>query len=263
MPSLNQGGFIEHAIRSVLDQQYPGVELIVIDGGSSDGTRDVLARYDGQLARWVSEPDRGPAAALNKGFAFAGGDVLGVLNADDFLLPGSLATVTRAFGARPDADVIAGHGYYAEPDGRLALPAYSDEWDSQRFRHGGCVLLQPATFYRRRAFDRVGAFRETGRVCWDMELWADFARTGARFATLDASVAAFRLHPASITARDDQRERRRRDARDVAAEIAGHRVGPADAALHYWYRARKFMRHPLRAMKQRWYFRSTVGRWSL
>jgi glycosyltransferase involved in cell wall biosynthesis len=263
VPSLNHGAFIEHALRSVLDQRYPHLELIVVDGGSRDGTRQVLERLDGQLTRWISEPDNGPAAALNRGFAMTTGNVLGVLNADDFLLPGSLAAVAVAFAARPDADVISGHGYFASPDGALAMPAYSDRWSRRRFQYGACVLLQPATFFRRAAFDRVNGFRTTGRVCWDMELWADMARAGARFATIDRHLAAFRLHPASITARPDQRARRRSDARAVAAELHGRGKSPLTAARHYWHRALKFARHPVRALRQRWFFRSTLRRWSL
>lgn len=263
MPSLNHGAFIEHAIRSVLDQDYPALELIVVDGGSSDGTRDVLQRHQSRLAYSVSQPDAGPAAALQHGFARATGDVLGVLNADDFLLPGSLEAIARAFQARPDADVISGHGYFTGPDGEPGVPAFSDRWDAIRFRYGACVLLQPATFCRRAAFERAGGFRATGRVCWDMELWADLARCGAVFADVDARVAAFRLHPGSITARADQRQRRRRDARAVAAAMNGGADTLADAALHYWYRARKFAEHPARTLRQRWYFYSTLGRWSL
>jgi glycosyltransferase involved in cell wall biosynthesis len=263
VPSLNHGAFIEHALRSVLDQRYPHLELIVVDGGSRDGTREVLERFDGQVTRWVSEPDSGPAAALNRGFAMTTGHVLGVLNADDFLLPGSLAAVAAAFAARPDTDVISGQGYFSGPDGALAIPAYSDPWNLRHFRYGACVLLQPATFFRRAAFERAGGFRTTGRVCWDMELWADMARTGARFATIETRLAAFRLHPKSITARSDQQARRRRDAREVAAELNGGRQSIADTAFHYWHRALKFARHPRRAVRQRLYFRSTLRRWSL
>lgn len=263
MPSLSQGAFIESALRSVLEQHYPNLEMFVVDGGSRDGTLDVLKRFDRQLTQWISEPDDGPASALNRGFKMTTGEVLGVLNADDLLLPGSLAAIGAAFAARPGVDVLSGHGYYAAQDGSLAIPAYSDPWNARRFRFGACVLLQPATFFRRTAFERAGGFRQTGRVCWDMELWADMSRAGAAFGTVDAHLAAFRLHSDSITARPDQRNRRQADARAVAAELNGGRETSLDIAQHYWHRAMKFARHPMRALRQRWYFRSTLQRWSL
>ncbi len=263
IPSLNQGSFIETAIQSVLAQQEPGVELIVMDGGSSDGTRDVLQRYRHALAHCVSQADGGPAAALNAGFGVATGDVCGVLNADDFLLPGSLGTIARAFAARPDADVISGHGYFALPGGELGVPLFSDPWDRTAFRYGACVLVQPATFFRRAAFDRAGGFPQTGRVCWDMELWAAMARTGARFATIGDHLAAFRLHPASMTGRPGLQQRRRTDARAVAASLDGRPDTTVDHARHYWHRARKFARHPLLVWRQRRFLRAVLERWSI
>lgn len=263
MPSLNQAPYLEEALRSVLLQGYPALELIVMDGGSSDGSVAILERYGGWLAHWSSGRDAGPAAALNSGFLRAGGEILGVLNADDFYLPGGLADVARAFAARPEADVVSGHGYFATATGRLGARAFSDCWHPARFRHGACVLLQQSTFFRRAAFERAGGFRENDRVCWDMELWADLAAAGARFDTMDAFVAAFRLHGGSITGRADQRARRRLDARQVMAEAAGHAESNADRWAHVLHRALKFSRHPARTLRQRWFFYTTLGRWSL
>lgn len=263
IPSLNQGAFIETAIRSVLDQQAPCVELIVMDGGSTDATRNVLARYADAFAHCVSAPDAGPAAALNAGFRAASGEIFGVLNADDFLLPGSLVAIQRAFVARPETDVISGHGYFALPTGELGVPLFSDTWNATRFRYGACVLVQPATFFRRSAFSRAGGFPETGRICWDMELWAAMSRTGAAFASIDDHLAAFRLHPASVTGRADFRQRRRSDARDVASAAGGAGDTAIDHLLHYFHRARKFSRHPLRVLQQRRFMHSVLKRWSL
>ena len=263
IPSLNQGAYLEQAIRSVLDQGYPRVEVIVVDGGSSDGSRELIARYAARLAWWTSEPDAGPAEALRKGFARATGDVLGFLNADDFLLPNSLAAIGGAFAADGAADVISGHGRYALPSGALGPRAFSDRWDAKRFACGACVLLQPATFFRRQAFDRAGGLRVSGRVCWDMELWADLARTGAVFNQIDNFLAAFRIHPLSISGSAELGGRRRRDARAVMAETRGRPETAADRASQLVHRFRKFIRHPLRSFRQRLFFRNTLGRWTL
>ena len=263
VPSLNQAAFIESALRSLIDQRYAPLEIIVIDGGSTDGTVDVLQRLAVHLSYWHSVPDAGPAAAANDGLARATGEILGVLNADDFLLPGALPRIAQTFGTRPDVDVVSGHGYFAASDGQLGAPVYSDRWNARRFRYGACVLVQPATFFRQRAFARAGGFRQSGRVCWDMELWADMARSGARFMTIDSHLAAFRLHPASITGRDDLQARRRADARAVAAEFSGGADTAVDRVLYYLHRAAKFIRHPLRTLRQRHFVFAILKRWSV
>ncbi|HYE87954.1 MAG TPA: glycosyltransferase family 2 protein [Vicinamibacterales bacterium] len=263
VPSLNQGRFLESAIRSVLEQKYRGVELIVMDGGSTDETSAVIARYERQLTHWVSRPDRGPADALNRGCAMASGDIIGVLNADDFFLPGALDRVARAFIEHPAADVISGDGYFADADGALAVPAFSDRWNLRQFRYGACVLLQPATFFRRAAFERTGGFRETGRLCWDMELWADLARAGARFEHINSFLAAFRLHEASFTGRAELRRRRVEHARAVLEELRGRPESALDQCLTAFHRVWKFSHHPARTVQQRLYFHETLSRWWL
>jgi glycosyltransferase involved in cell wall biosynthesis len=262
IPSLNQRAFLADALESVLSQSYARRELIVVDGGSTDGSAEVLQRYAPRLAYWRAAADGGPAAALNHGASRAQGEILAFLNADDFLLPGALASVADAF-AGGDADVVSGHGYFATPSGELALPAYSDRWNVTRFRYGACVLVQPATFVRRQAFERAGGFRDSGRVCWDMELWADLSARGARFATIDRFLAAFRLHQGSITGRADLRQVRRRHAREVMEEARGRPETPRDRALHVGFRVLKFAAHPVRSLRQRALARRVLHRWSI
>jgi glycosyltransferase involved in cell wall biosynthesis len=263
MPSFGQGQFIEKAIRSVLLQGYPRLELIVIDGGSADETVHVLTQYDAWLKYWTSEADEGPADALNKGFRHASGDILAFLNADDFYLPGCLAKVVAEFQAHPRADVVSGHGYFATPSGELGMPTYSDSWNLTRFRYGACVLVQPATFFKRAAFERVGGFKKHTRTCWDMELWADMARTGATFHSMNEFTAAFRLHTGSITGSAEFRERRLRDSFAVMEQMGAHPGAFTDRVLRLFYRVLKFSSHPRRTIRQRLFFHSTLKRWSL
>lgn len=263
MPSLNQGRYIEQAIRSVLSQDYPRLELIVMDGGSVDETKAVIEKYQPRLKYWISQQDGGPAAALNSGFARASGDIMGVLNADDFYLPGCFAKLAGAFAADARADVVSGHGYFTNPAGELTLPTYSDRWHDERFRYGACVLVQPATFFRRGAFERAGGFRDSGSLCWDMELWADMAQAGARFRRIEAFLAAFRLHAASITGRAEMRRRRREHALAVLEKVRGRPASLSDRVLSSLHRLRKFSQHPARTLRQRVFFYSTLDRWSL
>lgn len=262
VPSLDQGAFLEAALRSALLQDYPRLEVIVIDGGSTDDSVAILQKYDAWLTAWISSADRGPAHALNKGFGMARGDILATLNADDFLLPGSLRAVAQAFADDETADVIAGHGYLATRAGALGPAIFSDGWNPTRFAYGACVLLQPATFVRRESFVRAHGFRETGRVCWDMELWADLARSGARFRLVEAFLAAHRIHAASISGGIRHVRARRDDARAVMAEFRGRPERRTDRLWHGLYRLAKFGRHPARALRQRAFFRANLGRWT-
>lgn len=263
MPSLNQGAFLEEAIRSVLLQSYPDVELIVIDGGSTDGSVDTIRKYAPWLAHWTCEDDGGPADALNKGFARATGDVLGFLNSDDFLLPGCLARVADEFLNRPGADVVSGHGFMAKASSELGTRIFSDRWDVTRFTYGACILVQPATFFRRGAFQRVGRFDANNRTAWDAQLWADMALAGATFHVIDAPLAVHRIHPASISGDARLRRQRSDDMSTIQRMLRGRCEIPRDRLYSLLYRMRKFSGHPGRTLRQRWFFYSTLRRWSL
>lgn len=262
MPSLNQGLYIDQAIQSVLSQGYRNLELIVMDGGSTDETVRILEKHHRLLKHWESAPDQGPAAALNRGFTFASGAILGVLNADDFYLPGALSRIAHAFTQQP-ADVISGHGYFARASGELGVASYSDPWNLNRFMYGACVLVQPSTFFRREAFARAGGFRTTGLVCWDMELWADMAMTGSRFGGIHEHLSAFRLHDRSLTGRSDLYLRRRQDARLVMSRVRGGSTSVFDPFFEVFHRAMKLLGHPRHVFAQRRFVHSVLKRWSL
>ncbi len=262
-PSLNQGAFIEESIRSVLLQAYPHLELIVIDGGSTDGSVETIKGYGEWLAHWICENDAGPAQALNKGFRIASGEILGFLNADDFLLPGCLARVAEEFRLHDSADVVSGHGFMAKASSELGTRIFSDRWDSTRFAYGACVLVQAATFFRRRALQRVDGFNENNRTAWDMQLWGDMALAGASFHSIDEPLAVYRIHQGSISGTTRLRQQRLQDTRAVLRKMLGRHEIPRDRLYSLLYRLRKFSGHPGRTLRQRWFFYSTLGRWSL
>ncbi len=262
-PSFNQGDFVEASLRSVLLQGYPNIEVIVVDGASTDQTVDTIKRYSQWLTQWSSERDAGPAQALNKGFKHATGEILGFLNADDFYLPGGLAKVAREFRMYPSADVVSGHGFLATSSGQLGVPVFSDRWNARRFEYGTCVFVQQSTFFRRRAFEQVGGFNEQMRTCWDMELWADLARAGACFHGFEEFVAAFRIHPQSITGTPLLRAQRLADTRAIIEKFRGRAEVPSDQLLRLVHRVRKFCGHPRRTLQQRAFLYSTLKRWSM
>jgi glycosyltransferase involved in cell wall biosynthesis len=205
-PSFNQARFLGAALDSVLLQGVPGAETIVRDGGSTDGTVDVLRAYDGRLTRWVSQADAGPASAINAGFRDARGDVLCWLASDDLLAEDALASVGEAFAEDPSLDLVYGNALYVDAEGRLAAPLHEGVPTSLYF---GALqpaeriplywtyvhsLPQPAVFFRRRLLDACGALDESLHHVFDFELFWRFVRHGARARKLEKTLAFYRLH---------------------------------------------------------------------
>ncbi len=215
-PSLNQGMFLEQTLVSVLRQNYPRLEYVVQDGGSSDESAAILARYGARLAHWSSAPDRGQACALNAGFRSTTGEVMAYLNADDLLLPGALAYVADYFARHPDVDVVYGHRVLIDAEGgeigRWVLPRHCDEvlsWAD--------FVPQETLFWRRRVWERAGgAIDESFHFAMDWDLLLRFRDAGAKFARLPRFLGAFRVHVAqktqdlNLVGRDESERLRRR-----------------------------------------------------
>jgi glycosyltransferase involved in cell wall biosynthesis len=195
-PSLNQGQFVEETIRSVLDQDYPRIEHIVVDGGSSDGTLAVLERYP--HLTWTSEADRGQADAVNKGFAMAGGEIFGWLNADDLYLPGAVSTAVAALRGS-GAGLVHGAWMQIDERGETIRPCIAVvPFDLDAQLNDRNAVCQPGAFFTREAFEAVGGLDASYRYAMDYELWL---KLGARFPVTNVPVVlgAYRLHPASKT----------------------------------------------------------------
>lgn len=170
-PSFNQAAFIEDSLRSVLEQDYPHKEYLVIDGDSKDGSIDIIRQYSNRLTYWVSEQDRGQSHAINKGFALARGEVLGWLNSDDTYLPGALTTVARCLTERPDVDLVYGDYVYTDPQGRPLLRRRLFDSMSYETLLYHDYLGQPAVFFRRSLLDKVGPLDEELYYHMDWELF--------------------------------------------------------------------------------------------
>jgi glycosyltransferase involved in cell wall biosynthesis len=193
-PSLNQGMFIRATIESVLAQGYPALEYFVQDGGSTDGTLDVLREYGGRVP-FVSEKDAGQADAINKGLSRATGEVLGYLNSDDVLLPGALAAVGEAFAADPGLDFAWGRAAYLDEAGSRVSP-YLVRPDAIERLADACFIAQPAAFFRRRVWEETGPFDVTLHHTMDYDYWLRIAARipTARTRFLDHELAGCRMH---------------------------------------------------------------------
>lgn len=198
-PSLNQGQYVGRTLASVLDQNYPGLEYRVQDGGSSDQTVEVLESWSHRLAGWVSEPDRGQSDALNRAFAGTSGEIMAWLNSDDMLLPGTLERVEDFFLRHPEIDVVYGHRLLIDEDdmevGRWLLPRHQDKvlsWVD--------YIPQETLFWRRRIWEKSGSkIDESFQFAMDWDLLVRFRDAGARFARIDFFLGAFRIHPLQKT----------------------------------------------------------------
>ena len=183
--SFNQAEFLERAIRSVIEQDYPDVEYIVVDPGSTDGSRDIIEKYRSRISKVILDPDSGPANGLNKGFAAASGEIFGYINADDAFLPGAISKGVAALRERPKADVVYGHCYIIDRQGQIVRRSRSVAFNLRLYAYGGVVIMQQSSFFRRRAFEKVGGFNEANRTCWDAELLMDMALNGCRLELVD------------------------------------------------------------------------------
>lgn len=210
-PSYNQSQFIEETIRSVLLQGYPNLEYIVIDGGSTDGSVEVIRKYDPWLSYWVSEPDRGQSHAINKGWAISTGEIIGWLNSDDFYVAGALQRVAKEFRQSRHTAVLAGECIKVDGSATEIYRKGAKSFDPVAILTSS-KPAQASTFYRRYTLDEIGVLREDLHYCMDRE----FAlRIGERYfpdSTLNVPIplAYFRVWPGRKTSRGDSQAVRER-----------------------------------------------------
>ncbi|MBD2165779.1 glycosyltransferase [Calothrix membranacea FACHB-236] len=202
IPSYNQAPWLEACLESILKQNYPNLEVIIIDGGSTDNSVDVIKRYAHHLTYWVSERDRGQSHALNKGFAKASGNWITWLNSDDLLLPGSLISLQQHIIAYPDVQWWIGNGWFIDSQGKnlkifkspkgISQPKDLCPWTEN-------WLPQPGSFFTSQLLEKTGAYlREDLHYAMDLELWLRFLQyTKPRI--IDYDMAAYRLHNQSKT----------------------------------------------------------------
>jgi len=196
MPSFNQGSFIEAAIRSVLLQGYEDLELIVVDGGSTDETVEILRKYEPWLTFWVSEPDAGQADALYKGFARSTGEVLAWLNSDDMYCPGALDAVGLCYRQHPDSGLVYGDCEVIDAEGVVTDTIRGEAGDLERLLTRN-IVPQPSAFFSRRAFDRAGGIDSGLHFIMDYELWIRMMLRGEVFRYLPVCLSRFRWYRVS------------------------------------------------------------------
>lgn len=248
--SYNQGAFLERAILSVLEQDGVEVEYIVVDPGSTDGSREIIDRYRGVIAQAIFEPDRGPADGLNKGFSRATGEIYGYLNSDDVFEPGALRRVADYFARHAEVDVVCGHCWVTDRRDNRLRRGWSEPFTRLSSAYGACVQIQPSTFFRRDAFRKTAGFNVENRRSWDGELLTDLFLGGARIAVIDACLSSYRLHEVSITNSGAMADQLAIFARKRFQKLMGRDWRPYDASIAIVLRCWKHLRNP-RAFAER------------
>jgi glycosyltransferase involved in cell wall biosynthesis len=254
-PSFQQGRYLEATLRSVHDQAYPDVEHLVVDGASTDGTIELLRRWSDRLAWWVSEPDGGQSDAINKGFARSTGQILGWLNSDDQLAPGALERIADALSGPDGADVVVGDCIFAfEATGTTRTLRGEFEGRDRLLRFWrGYRMHQPAIWWRREVYDRIGGLDPDHDLIMDFDYWVRMVDAGFRFTNVDAPLAIALHHSDAKTAdgyRGYYRSLRAYVPRAMGLSPTSPRWWAVQAVMHA-HRCINAMRRPLRPVELR------------
>jgi glycosyltransferase involved in cell wall biosynthesis len=203
-PSYNQATFLEETMRSVLEQDYPDLEYIVVDGGSTDGSLGIIRKYASRLAWWISEPDQGQTDALNKGFARASGDILAWINSDDTYQPGAIAEAGTYLQAHPEVGMVYGDANLIDEHGAVLGRFPARQTDYQSLMRGSVHIPQQAAFFRADLWRQVGPLDPSFYFAMDYDLWVRLAKV-SRLVYHPRLWASFRLHGEGKSVASDDR----------------------------------------------------------
>jgi hypothetical protein len=264
-PSFNQGAYLESCLRSVLDQEYPNLDYIVIDGASRDSSVEIIRRHEGRLSFWLSEPDEGHFPALEKGFARASGEILGWLNSDDLYLPWTLHAVGEIFAALPEVNWITSqYPILLDENGLAVQTRRLDGFSRKAFYRGRNVPLTPffytgfiqqeSTFWRRSLWEKAGSRLDVSLpLACEFELWARFWEQADLYA-VGVPLAGFRVQPNQKTGRGYARYLQ--EAEQVLGRYGQGRPGPLETAARRLLRL--LPRRCWRALPEGWAFTSRL-----
>ena len=203
-PSFNQAAFLEETIQSVLGQDCPQIEYMIIDGGSDDGSLEIIHQYTDRLAYWVSEPDQGQTDAINKGFARAGGEILAWINSDDTYLPHAVSEAVEFLLENPDTGMVYGDANLVDTDGNVIGKFPARQTDYQKLRRGYVHIPQQASFFRADLWKQVGPLDPSFYFAMDYDLWVRLSRI-APLQYYPRTWANFRLHGSGKSVVEDDR----------------------------------------------------------
>lgn len=244
--SFNQANFLKECIDSVLTQANVEVEYIVVDPGSTDGSREIIRSYGENIIQ-VFSPDSGPADGLNKGFAKASGDVFGFINSDDYLLPGALEKIGYHFTKFGLDEFVSGPGFI-EYDKNIRKQIHPTKMNLDAYLYGACTIFQQGTFFPAKGFRVVNGFNRENRTCWDGELFSDLLHAGYKHRVIDDDLAVFRIHPASISGSGRLEVAYRLDLKRIFRKMKGREYSIGDYFIGAFWRSRKILHRLAKAV---------------
>lgn len=197
-PSYNQGQFLEETILSVVSQEYPNLEYIVIDGGSTDNSAEIIRKYEEHLAYWVSEKDEGQAHAINKGFARSTGDILGWLNSDDFYLPATLHVVAGQLDIA-EPELLFGNCRHFKQDRSLEYGSDVEEAHRKIKLALADYIIQPSSFWTRKTWEQTGELDQKLTFSFDWDWFIRAQKAGTKFKPVARYLSSYRIHAAHKT----------------------------------------------------------------
>jgi glycosyltransferase involved in cell wall biosynthesis len=203
-PSYNQADFLEETMRSVLDQDYPHIEYIIVDGVSTDGSQEIIKKYADQLAWWVSEPDQGQTDAINKGFNRASGEILAWINSDDTYLPGAVSKAVELLRNYPEVGLVYGDANLIDESGKVIGDFPARQTDYKRLRRGYVHIPQQTAFFRANLWQQVGPLDPSFYFAMDYDLWVRLAKR-MPIKYFPELMANFRLHSSGKSVVSDDR----------------------------------------------------------
>ncbi|PHS52273.1 MAG: hypothetical protein COB01_08295 [Lutibacter sp.] len=197
--NYNHGEFFEKAILSILNQSCQDFELIIIDGGSTDNSVNIIKKYEAKLAWWISEKDKGQSDAFNKGFGKAKGEFFFWLNADDVLLPDSLEKAIKVISKYDNIEWFAANTIFFDVNGIITKCTNGPSWNNFLFKNAPITIYGPTSIFSKKIFDKVGGFDESLYYGMDTDLWLRFRSAGYKFKRIPAYFWGFRIHKDSKT----------------------------------------------------------------
>lgn len=207
-PCYNSGAFLNETIKSIISQNCGSLEYFVMDGASSDESVEVIRKHERFITGWVSEPDNGQSDAINKGFSRSSGEWLCWVNADDILLPGALARISRCIADNPLAEIVTGNVVYIDEKDRVTRCVRVPKQNWSFYRFGVGFFAAPAIFFRRDLFERVGGVDVSLHYSMDVDLFHKFCRANAKVVHINQYLGGFRFHAASKTGMFRGREKK-------------------------------------------------------
>jgi glycosyltransferase involved in cell wall biosynthesis len=199
MPSYNQSRYIEEAIQSILDQNYPNLEFMILDGDSQDGSQEIIKHYSDHLTYWQSQRDKGQTDALIQGFSRATGELWGWLNSDDVLLPGALYHIAKAFKSHPKGGLFGGNVLEIDEQSNIILCRRPISTVAMFARYGLFAIAQPGSFFTRRDYEAIGGLHSDLQFIMDVDLYMRMLKNHVRYIKVNAWVSGFRFHSLSKT----------------------------------------------------------------